>query len=226
MSIDSVMPSHHFILWHPPFLLPSIFPRSGSFPMSWLLALCMRWPKYSASASVLPMNIHGWLAWSPCSPSDSQESSPTPQFKSINSLALSFLYSPILTSIHDYLALTRWTFVGKVMSLLFGKLSKFAIAFLPRSKCLLISGLQSPSAMIFSQFSSVQSLSCVQLLQWFWSSPNKVYHWFHCFPIYLHEVMEPDTMILLFWILSFKPTFHSSFSPSSRGSLVPLHFLP
>ena len=226
MSIDSVMPSHHFILWHPPFLLPSIFPRSGSFPVSWLLALCMRWPKYSASASVLPMNIHGWLAWSPCSPSDSQESSPTPQFKSINSLALSFLYSPIRTSIHDYLALTRWTFVGKVMSLLFGKLSKFAIAFLPRSKCLLISGLQSPSAMIFSQFSSVQSHSCVQLLQWFWSSPNKVYHWFHCFPIYLHEVMEPDTMILLFWILSFKPTFHSSFSPSSRGSLVPLHFLP
>ena len=63
-----------------------------------------------------------WLVWFPCSPRDSQESSPTPHFKSINSWALSFLYGPTLTSIHDYgktTALTRWTFVGKVMSLLF-----------------------------------------------------------------------------------------------------------
>ena len=61
---------------------------------------------------------------------------------------LSFLYSPTLTSIHDYrktTALTRWTFVGKVMSLLFKMLSRVVIAFLPRSKCLLISWLQSPS---------------------------------------------------------------------------------
>ena len=75
-----------------------------------------------------------------------------PQFKSINSSALSFLYSPTLTSIHDYwknpcLALTRQTFVGKVMSA-FNMLSRFVIAFLPRSKCLLISWLQSPSAVI------------------------------------------------------------------------------
>ena len=66
------------------------------------------------------------LVGSPCSPRDSQESSPTPQFKSINSSALSFLSSPILTSIYDFktIALTRWTFVGKVMSLLFNILSR------------------------------------------------------------------------------------------------------
>ena len=72
-------------------------------------------------------------------------------FKSINSLALSFLYSPTVTSIHDYwktIALTRQGFVDKVMSLLFNMLSRLVIAFLPRSKCLLISWLQAPSAVI------------------------------------------------------------------------------
>ena len=67
------------------------------------------------------------MVGSPCSPRDSQESSPTPQFKSINSLALSFFYSPTLTSIHDHwktIALTRWTFVGRVMSLLLNMLSR------------------------------------------------------------------------------------------------------
>ena len=109
----------------------------------------------SASASVLPMNVQdwfplGWLVGSPCSPKDSQESSPTPQFKSINPSALSFLYSPT----HPYIttgktiALTRWTFVGKVMSLLFNMLSRLVIIFLPRSKNLLISWLQSPPAVI------------------------------------------------------------------------------
>ena len=80
----------------------------------------------------------------PCSPTDSQESSPTSQFKSISSSVLSFLYSPTLTPIHDYwktIALTRQTFVSKVMSLLFNMLSKLVIAFLLRSKGLLISWL-------------------------------------------------------------------------------------
>ena len=74
------------------------------------------------------------------------------QFKSINSSALSFLYGPTRTSIHDHwktIALTRQTFVGKVMSLLFNMLSRLVIAFLPRSKRLLISWLQSPSAVIW-----------------------------------------------------------------------------
>ena len=95
--------------------------------------------------------IWNWLAWS-CSSRDSQESSPTPQFKSINSLVWSFLYIPILTSIHETtrktIALTRQTFVSKVMSPLFNMLSRLVIAFLPRSKCLLISWLQSQSAVI------------------------------------------------------------------------------
>ena len=78
------------------------------------------------------------------------------------------------------IALTRWTFVGKVMSLLFNMLFRLVIAFLPRSKCLLISWLQAPSAVILEP------------------PQNKVSHCFHCFPIYLHEVMGPDAMILVF----------------------------
>ena len=90
----------------------------------------------SASTSVLPMNTQDRLVESPCSPRDSQESSPTPQFKSINSSMLSFLYIPT----HPYMttgktiALTRQTFVGKVMSLLFNMLSSLVIAFLLKNK--------------------------------------------------------------------------------------------
>ena len=96
-------------------------PASGSFPMSQLFALGGQSIGVSASASVLPMNIQDWfpLGWTgciPCSPKDSQESSPTPQFK-ISSLVLSFVYNPTLTSIHDYwkknTVLIRWTFVIK-----------------------------------------------------------------------------------------------------------------
>ena len=94
----------------------------------------------STSASVLPMNTQdwfplGWTGWISCSPRDSRESSPTAQFKSINSSVLSFLYSPTLTSIHDYWknhSLTWRTFVDKVRSLLFNMLSRFFITFLSR----------------------------------------------------------------------------------------------
>ena len=87
--------------------------------------------------------LSDWLVGYPCSPRDSQESSPTPQFKS-NSLALSFLYSPTLTYIHTgkTIDLTRWTFVGNVMSLLCNVLSRLVITFLSRSKHLLISWLR------------------------------------------------------------------------------------
>ena len=83
------------------------FPASGSFPVSQFFPSGGRSIGLSASASVLTMNIQDWfpldgLVGSPCSPRNSQESSPTPQFRSIDSLALSFLYSPTLTSIHDY----------------------------------------------------------------------------------------------------------------------------
>ena len=115
------------------------------------------------------------------SPRDSQESSPTPQFKSINSLALSFLHNPTLTSIHDYwktIALTRWTFVGKVMSLLFNMLSGLIVTFLPRSKRLLISWVQSPSAVILEP-PKINTVSIVS-------------------PSICHEVMGPVAMILVF----------------------------
>ena len=85
---------------------PQSLPVSGSFPMSQLFTWGGQSIGVSASPSVLPMNTQDWslggLVGSPCSPRDSQESFPTPQFKSINSLALSFLHSPTLTSIHDH----------------------------------------------------------------------------------------------------------------------------
>ena len=105
-SVESVMPSNHLIFCHP-LLLPSIFPASGSFPMSQLFASGGQSIGVSASTSVLPMNIQDWFplewtGWFSLQSRDSQESSPTRQFRSTNSLALSFLYSPTLTSIHDY----------------------------------------------------------------------------------------------------------------------------
>ena len=105
-SIKSVMPSSHLILCRPLFLLPPIPPSIRVFSNE--STLPMRWPDYcSFSFSIIPSKeILGLISFrmvgSPCSPRDSQESSPTPQFKSINSLALSFLHSPTLTSIHDH----------------------------------------------------------------------------------------------------------------------------
>ena len=81
---------------------PQSLPASESFPMSQLFTWGGQSIRVSALASVLPKNTQDGLVGSPCSPRDSQESSPTPQFKSINSSALSFLHSPILTSIHDH----------------------------------------------------------------------------------------------------------------------------
>ena len=140
MSIESVMPSSHLILCRPLLLLPPIPPSIRVFSNE--STLCMRWPKYWSfpSASVLPVNTQdcfplGWTVWISLQSKGLSESSPTPQFKSINSSALSFLYSPTLMSIHDYWkihSLTTWNFVGKVMSLLFNMLSKLVIAFLPR----------------------------------------------------------------------------------------------
>ena len=96
-------------------------------------------------------SLQCWRVWSACCPRDSQESSPTPQLESIRSLVLSLLYDPILTSLHDNWKTRKFDYtehVGKVMSLLFNILSRFVIAFLSRSQRLLISWLQSPSAVI------------------------------------------------------------------------------
>ena len=107
MAIQSVMPSNHLILCRPLLLPPSIFPSIRVFSSE--LVLQIRWPKYwSFSFSISPSNEYSGLIsfridwFDPCSPRDSQESSPTPQFKSISSSVLSLLYGPILTSIHDY----------------------------------------------------------------------------------------------------------------------------
>ena len=104
-----VMPSNHLVLCGALLLLPSIFPSIRVFSNE--SGLCIRWPKFwSFTFSISPSNEHpGLISFrmeiveSPCCSRDSQESSPTPQFKSINSSKLSFLYSPTLTSIHDYL---------------------------------------------------------------------------------------------------------------------------
>ena len=139
------MPSTHLVLCCPP-LLPSVFPSIRVFSNELALHIIshhIRWPKYwSFSFSISPSNEYSVLIsfrmdWFDLrAVQGTLKSSPTPQFKSINSLVLSFLYSPTLTYIHDYwktIALTKWTFVGKVMSLLFNILSRLCIAFLPRS---------------------------------------------------------------------------------------------
>ena len=100
---DDIQPSHPLSSF---FSCPQSLPASESFPMSQLFAWGGQSTGVSALASVLPEKSQGWspsegLVGFPCSPRDSQESSPTPHFKSINSSALSFLHSPTLTSIHD-----------------------------------------------------------------------------------------------------------------------------
>ena len=105
------------------------------------------------------------------------------------------------------IALTRWTLVGKVMSLIFNRHSRLVKTFLPRSKRLLISWLQSPSAVILEP-RKVKSDTVSTVSPSIW-----------------HKVMGLDAMILVFWMLSFKATFSLSLSLSSRGSLV-LHFVP
>ena len=217
MPIDSVMPSNHLILCRPLLLLPSIFPSINVFSNE--SALCIRWPKYwvSGSTSVLPLNIQdwfplGWTGWI------SLQSKGLSRVFSNTTVHKCQFFSAQLSSqsnshIHKWLlektiALTRCTFVRKVMSLLFNMLSRLIITFLPRSKHILISWLQSPSAVILEppkiKSATVSAVS----------------------PSISHEVMGPDAVILVFWILSFKPAFSLSFFISSRRSSAPLCFLP
>ena len=128
MSMESVMPSSLLILCHPLLLLPPIPPSIRVFSNE--STLCMQWPKYwSFSFSISPSSEHpglisfrmDWLDL--LAVQGTLKSSPTPQFKSINSLALSFLYSPTLTSILDYWKNHSLDFVGNVVSLLFNMLS-------------------------------------------------------------------------------------------------------
>ena len=156
MSIELVMPSNHLILCHPLLLSPSIFPRLFSNES----VLCIRWPKYwSFSFSISGSKEHPGLISVRMDWLDLLVVQGT--LKSLlqhhSSKALSLQRSGFFTVqlSHPYMttgktiALTRQTFVGKVMSLLFNMLSRLVITFLPRSKRLLISWLQSPSAVIW-----------------------------------------------------------------------------
>ena len=155
MSIESVMLSNNLILCRPLLLLPSIFPSIRVFSNE--SGLCIRWPKYW-NFSISPSSEYSGLVsfridWFDLhAVQGTLESSPTPQFESINSSAFGLLYDPTFTSVDDYygktIASMIWTSVGKVMSLLFNMLSRYVIDLLPRSNCFLVSWLQSPSAVI------------------------------------------------------------------------------
>ena len=169
------MASNHLILCNPLLLLPSIFPSIRGFSNE--SDLHIRWPKYwSFSFNISPSNEHPGLIsfrmdWLDLLAVQGTLRSLLQHYSSKASILQRSAFFTVQLS-HPYMttgktiAFTRWTFVGKVMSLLFNILSRLVITFLPRSKRLLISWLQSP-------------------LQWFWSPKNKVSHCFHCFPICL-----------------------------------------
>ena len=151
------MPSSHLILYRPLLILPPIPPSIRVFSNQ--STLHMRWPKYwSFSLSMSPSKEHPWLLSFRMDWLDLLAVQGTPKsLLQCHSLKASILQHSAFFTIqlsHPYIttgktiALTRWTFVGKVMSLFFNMLSRLVITFLPRSKCLLISWLQSPSAVI------------------------------------------------------------------------------
>ena len=186
----------------------------GIFPVSHLFTSDDQNTVTYASAWILPVNIQGW---SPLRLTG---------LISLLSKGLSGVFShttvwryqffgvlPSLQSTSEWplgrtIALTIWTFVSRILSLLFNTLSRFVIAFLPRSNQLLISWLQSPSTVILEP-KKVKSVT-VSIVS------SSIYH----------EVMGPDAMIFVFLMLSFKPAFYSPLSPLPGGSLVPLCFLP
>ena len=215
MSIELVMLSNHLILYHPLLLLCSIFPSIRVFSNE--SVLCVRWPDYwSFSFSISLSSEYSGLISFKMDWLDLLAVQET--FKSLlqhHSSKASILWRSAFFMVqlsHSYMttgktiALTRRIFVGKEVSLVFNMLSRLVIAFLPRSNHLFISWLQSPSAVILEppEIKSV-TVSTVS-------------------PSVCHEVMEPDSMIFVFWMLSFKPAFSlSSFifikRPFSSSSL-------
>ena len=176
MSTKSVMPSNHLILCCPLLLPPSIFPSIRVFSNESVLRI--RWPKcWSFSFTISPSNEYlgliscrmNWLdllAVQGTLKSLLQHHSSKASILRHSDFFIVQISRPYMTT-RKTTALTRWNFVGKVMSLLFNMLSRLVITFLPRSKRLLISWLQSPSAVILEP-----------------PPPNEVCHCFHCFPIY------------------------------------------
>ena len=213
MSIESVMPSSHLILCRPFLLLPPIPPSIRVFSNE--STLHMRWPKYwRFSFSIIPskeipglisfrMDWLDLLAVQGTLKSLLQHHSSKASIIQHSAFFIVQLSHPYMTT-GKTIALTRQTFVGKVMSLLFNMLSRLDIIFLPRSKCLLLSWLQSPSAVILEP-PKIKSATVS--------------------PSICHEVMGPDAMILVYECWAFSQLFRSPLSLSSRGSLVLLHFL-
>ena len=208
---DAIQPSYPLSSPSPPVPNPS---RIRCFPMSQFFTWGGQSFGVSASASVLPMNTQDWspLGWTgwislrvPWTLKSllQQHSSKASIFRRSAFFTVQLSHRYMTTG--KTVALTRWTFVDKVMSLLFNMLSRLVITFLPRSKCLSISWLQSPSAVILEpkklKSDTVSTVS----------------------PSISHEVIEPDAMIIVFWILSFKPTFSLSSFTFIKGFLVPLH---
>ena len=174
MSIDSVMPSSHLTLCHPLLFLSPISPSIRVFSNE--STLYIRWPNYwSFSFNISPSNEHPGpisfrMDWLNLFAAQGTLKSLLQHHSSKASIlqcsaSLVQLSHPYMTT-GKTIALTRWTLVGKVMSLLINMLSSLVITFLPRSKRILILWLQSPSAVILE------------------TPQNKVCHCFHCFPIY------------------------------------------
>ena len=192
------MPSSHLIL----FLLPSIFPSIRVFSNE--SSLHIRWPKYwSFSCSISPSNEYSglisfrmdWLyllAVQGTPKSLLQHHSSKTSILWLSAFFIVQLSHPYMTT-GKIIALTRWIFVGKIMHLLFNMLSRLVITFLPRSKCLLISWLQSPSAVILEP-RNIKPLTVSTVS-----------------PSICHIVMGPDAVILVFWMLSFKANFSTLF---------------
>ena len=200
MSIELVIPSNHLVVC-PLVLLPSTFPSIRIFSKE--PDLCMRWPKcWSFSFSISPSNEYSGLfffriSWFDLAVQGTLKSLLQDHSSKASILWPSLLYGPTLISVHDYWKnhMTIKTFVGNLLAkwyLLLNMLSRFLIAFLPRSKCLLISWLQSPSTVILEPKKINLSL--------FPFFPPSIYY----------EVMGPVAMILVFWMLSFNPAFSFS----------------
>ena len=192
------MPSSHLILGRPFLLLHSIPPSIRVFFNE--SALLMRWPKYwSFSFSIIPskkipglisfrMDWLDLLAVQGTLKSLLQHHSSKASILQHSAFFIVQLLHPYMTT-GKTIALTRWTFTDKVMSLLFNVLSRLVITFLPKCKCLLISWLQSPSAVIL-ETNKIKSTTVSTVS-----------------PSICHEVMGRDAMIFVFWMLSFKLTF-------------------
>ena len=200
------MPSNHYILCCSLLFLPSIFPSIGVFSTSQLFPSGGQ--NIGASASVFPMNIQGWFPLGLTSLTSLLSKSFLQHYSSKASILWCSAFFLVQLS-HSYmttekiLVLTIWTFVSKEMSLLFNTLSRFVTAFLPRSKHLLISWLQSPSAVLLK--------------------PRKITS--VAVSIYLPRSDGTGCHDFSFLNVDFQARFFTLL-PSPRGSLVPLYFLP